>query len=103
MAKCLDALCRQILLDRSGGMEWGVIPVEKPVLGHHDRPLRLENFQKPCQGLLDVFGVHSFAIGDVVSVDDTFCIEEDKDHLLGPGRMDFGFSGAWQTLLHPLF
>jgi hypothetical protein len=103
MAKRLDALRRQILLDRSGGMDQGVVPVQEPVLGRHDRPLRLENFKKSSQGLLDVFGVHDFALGDVVRVNDTLRVEEDEDHLLGPGRVDFGFSGARQTLLHPLF
>ncbi len=57
---------------------------------------------KPCQGLLDVFGVHSFDLVEVVRVDDALCVEEDEHHLLGPGPMDFCLSGAWLTLLDPL-
>ncbi len=103
MAKRLDALRRQILLDRSGGMDRGVVPVQEPVLGRHDRPFRLENFKKSSQGLLDVFGVHGFALGDLVRVNYALRVEEDEDHFLGPGRVDFCFSRAWQTLLNPLF
>ncbi len=77
--------------------------MQEPVLGCQDRPLRLENFKKSSQGLLDVFGVHGFALGEVVRVNDALRVEEDEDHLLGPGRVDFCFSRAWQTLLNPLF
>jgi hypothetical protein len=98
----LDPLRRQVFLDCGSGMDRGVVPVHLQVLGRHDRPLCLENFQEPCQGLLDVFGVHSFSLGDVVHVDDTLHVKGDKYHLLGPGRMDFRFSGAWLTLLDPL-
>jgi hypothetical protein len=83
-------------------MDPGVVPVQEPVLGRHDRPLRLENFQTPCQGLLDVFCVHSFALGDVVRADDTLRVKEDKYHLLGLGPMDFRFTREWLTLLNPL-
>ena len=59
----LDALRHQELLDDGGGVDGRVVPVEKPVLGRHDGPFLPENDQKPCQGLLDVIGVDSFAAG----------------------------------------
>ncbi len=83
-------------------MDWGIVPVQEPLLGSHDRPLFSENLQKCCQGPLDVFGVHSFALGDVVRVDDALRVKEDKNHLLGLGCMDSRFSEAWLTLLNPL-
>ncbi len=74
-------------------MDRGVVPVQEPFLGRHNRPLRLENLKKSSQGLLDVFGVHGFSLGDLVRVDDALRVEEDEHHLLGPVAWTLAFLG----------
>jgi outer membrane protease len=61
----------------------------------------LQKLSRTYQGLLHLYGVDSFALGDVFCVDDTLRVKED-DHFFGPSCMDFGFSVAWLALLHSL-
>jgi hypothetical protein len=97
VANHLHLLPHQELLDTGDGMEQSVVPVQEPVLRQHDGPRLSKNLQKPSQGLLDVFGIDSLALGDAVSVNYALRMKEDKD--LIPWTRAFTWPG-WPFITH---
>ncbi len=88
-----DAVGSQPLLDDGGGVNRAVIPVEKSLQLHQDRPLLLQMFHKETQDLNDLGHVDNGGPGNDVGVDEALAVKEGQQHLFGLAGMDLAFNG----------
>ncbi len=72
----LHPLRHQEVHHSGGGVDWGTIPVEPPLLRNHYGSLLLENFQEYGQGSPDVGGIDSFALRHEIYVDDALHVKK---------------------------
>ncbi len=66
VAEDLEAVGGQPILDDGGGVDRGVVPVEKPPLVHQGRSFLLHVFHEDVQDLHDVNRINCGPLGDDV-------------------------------------
>ncbi len=76
MLKPLDAVGGKPTLNDSGRMHWCIVPMERPLLFNHSKPLFLDLLEKVAQGLDNVFAVDRRTLGVNVAVDDAFAVKK---------------------------
>jgi hypothetical protein len=62
----------------SGGVHWGIVPMEPPASSCYHRPILLENLHELAQGIFDVVGVHCVPPGYVIGVNEALGMEKAK-------------------------
>ncbi len=99
MAEDLDAVGFEPILDDGGGVNRGVVVMEKLTLLNQHRPLLPQMPQEDIQDLRYVLGVDSGAPGDDLRVDEALAVEEGEKHLFGRHAWTFAFIGPGCTFL----
>ncbi len=77
----LDVMGNEPILDDGGGVDRGIVPMEKPRLLSHHRPLLSEMPHEDVKDLHDVRGVYGGAPGDDVRIDEALAVEKGEQHL----------------------
>jgi hypothetical protein len=102
VAEDLDIVAGEPILHDGGGVDWGIVPVEKPTLFSQNGPLLSEMPHEDVEDLHDVRGVDSGAPRDDMRIDEALAVEEGEQHLFCTACLDFGLHWARLTLLNPL-
>ncbi len=101
-AEELDVVGSEPILHDGGGVDRGIVPVEKPMLLGQNRPLLSEMPHEDVEDLHDVRGVDGGAPRDDMHIDEALAVEEGEQHLFGSARLDLGLYWARLSLLNPL-
>ncbi len=92
----------ETILDDGGGVDRSDVPMEKPRLLSHHRPLLLEMPHEDVEDLHDVRAVDGGAPGDDMHIDKALAVEEGEQHLFALASLDLCLDWARQSLLDPL-
>ena len=98
MIKQLDVVFGEEVANTLGGVNRGVIPVQKPVPCCYFRSFCFESLQKSPQGLQDEGSIDSLSPRHVVAVHHPLGVKEGNHHLFSAGGMDLGFYRARGSL-----
>ncbi len=102
VAEDLDVVGGEPILHDGGGVDWGVVPEEKPTLLGPNGPLLSEMPHEDVEDLHDVRDVEGGAPRDDMRIDEALAVEEGEQHLFCSARLDLGLYWARLTLLNPL-
>ena len=58
----VDVPILQERLDIEGHVDWGIVPLQEPLVCSHFQPLLLEHLQEPLKNINDIVTIHRFPL-----------------------------------------